>query len=168
MTSQAFRDVAYPQETGDDIILLILIEHDDLAGPIRLTNGAGVEDPETGERSIAALGEVWLAAGFEVDLPSVSDQAPSARLVVPNVDQRIGEAVDLIATPATVTISAVIASAPDTIVGGPHRHLLLRDVTIDAMTVEGRLERPDLSRETWPYQWIRAGRYRAAMRSVGQ
>ncbi|WP_333822866.1 DUF1833 family protein [Pinisolibacter sp.] len=168
MTTQAFRDAAYPEAGSTDVVLLLLLEHDDLDAPIRLTNAAGTEDTTSGSWIVTALGETWLAAAIEVDLPSVSDQAPRARLVIPNVDQRIGEAIDGISTPATVTIWAVLDSDPDTIVGGPHGHLILRDVRVDAMTVEGSLERADLSRETWPRQWIRPGRYLAAMRSIGR
>lgn len=168
MTSQAFRDAAYPQETATDTPVLLLIEHDDLAAPIRLTDAGGTWSDAADGYVLTALGETWLAAAFRIDLPAATDQTPKCRLVVPNVDQRLGEAFDRISTPATVTIRVVLGDEPDTVIAGPHTHLLLRDVRIVALTCEGTLERDDLAGRQWPRQWIRPGRYLAAMRSLGR
>lgn len=165
---QAFRAAAYAEQTDDDVVLLLLIEHDDLAAPVRLTNGEGVWSESLGSWVLTALGESWISAAIEVDMPQMSDRAPSSRLVVPNVDTRIGAAIDDISTPASVTIWAVLSSSPSTIVGGPHAGLVLRDVKGDAMSFEGRLERVDLTREPWPKEWIRPGKYLAAARAAAR
>lgn len=160
--TQARRDALYPQETGDDVVLLLLIEHDDLDAPIRLSDAGGVlvEDPDT--YTIDAFGETWVSADIAIELPDQSEETPRARLTVPNVDTRIGEAVDTIHTPATCTIWGVLASDPDVIVAGPHSHLKLRLVNGNALAVEGDLTRTELSREPWPKDTISLSRFVAA------
>lgn len=166
MTSQSYRDVAYPQETAQDVVVLLAIEHADLDTPIRLATAGGTlaADGETYE--FVALGETWICAGFEIDLPGSSDREPEAKITVGNVDQRIGAVLDAIVTPAVCTIWAVLEGQPDEIVGGPHRHLRLIDVSGDAMSIEGTLTRASLTTEPWPTDRISAGRFLAAMRAI--
>lgn len=165
---QRFRDAAYPQETDDDVGLMVTIAHDDLAAPIHLTTLAGTWNEATNAYVLAVGGVTWISAAIDVDLPGETDGPPSGRLTVPNVDTRIGAALARIYTPATVTISAVLASDPTVVAAGPLTNLILRDVQGDAMSFQGELVRPDLTREPWPREWIRPARYRAAMKAVGR
>lgn len=165
-TPQAFRTVAYPQETDQDVPLLLLIEHPDLNVPLRLTNAGGTQNPTTGEYTFTALGRVWTCAAIEIDPPGQSDEEPRARIRVPNVDQRIGQTIDAISTRATCTIWAVLENDPDVIVGGPHAYLLLQNVKGNALTLEGDLSRTSLTHEPWPKEWINAAKFKSAYRAV--
>lgn len=166
-TPQSFRDAAYVEETDQDVVVLLLIEHEDLDTPVRLTTAAGTLQADE-SYAFASLGQTWISAAFEIDLPGESDKAPQAKLVVPNVDQRIGRTLDSIATPAVCTIWAVLEQQPNVIVGGPHQHLRLVDVSGDAMEIEGTLKRKELTSEPWPREFISAGRFAAARRAISR
>lgn len=165
---QAFRDAAYPEATDQDAVLLVMIEHPDLDTTVRLTNAAGTWSDSQETYLFSALGQTWIAAAIFPDMPGEGEEAPTGRLTMENVDQRIGEALDSISTPATVTMWAVLEASPSTIVSGPLQYLELRDVQIDAMQVVGNLVRPDLTTEPYPRNWIRPGKYVAAMRAIGR
>jgi hypothetical protein len=168
MVSQAFRDVAYPQETGEAIILLVKIEHDALPSPIFLTDmrwdHPSVTTNAEGAYVLTVAGDDHVCAPIAVIPPGQSDEEPQGKIQVPNVDQRIGEALDAIAGPATITVTAVLESDPEEIVGGPHSGLKLQNVKIDAMLAEGDLLRPQISTAAWPKQWIRPAKFKAAFR----
>lgn len=166
MPTQAFRDAAYPQETGEVFAMLLTIEHEDLAAPILLTDAG--EDIVYASDMLDANGNVAARAGTYVNMPIAitppgqSDEQLSGKITVPNIDQAIGEAIESIATPATVTITAVLASQPTEIVGGPHLLLELVNVRGDALVVEAEVARPSLTSEPYPRHWIRASVFKAA------
>lgn len=166
--SQAYRDAAYPQTTGEVFATLLTIEHPDLADPILLTD-AGEDitydaDLIDANGNVAALEGVYLNVPIEVVPPGQSDEQPQGTIRVPNVDQSIGAVIDAITDPLTVTITVVLMSDTTDIVGGPHRMLELGNVRGDALVVEGELTRPSLTVEPWPKHWIRASVFKAAFR----
>jgi len=168
MPSQAFRDAAYPAETGEVFATLLTIEHADLASPILLTDAG--EDITYGldlidaNGNVAALAGTYLSVPIEVTPPGQSDEQPRGSIRVPNVDQAIGAVIDAITDPLQLTITVVLMSDTGDIVGGPHRMLELAEVKGDALVVEGTLTRPSLTVEPWPRHWVRASVFKAAFR----
>lgn len=167
MTDQQIMDAVHPQETDDDFVTLLLIEHPDMVD-IRLATAPETLVGDDFDYTFAALGEVWTTANFSVTLPRQTDEPTPIRITVPNVDTRIGEALDSITTPATCTVWAVLASDPDVITSGPHQYLELRRVRGDAEVFEGELSRVDVSMEPWPYETISPSIFLAAARVLNQ
>lgn len=168
MPNQAFRDAAYPQETGESFVTLLTIEHDELPAPILLTD-AGEDivyaaDLLDAEGNVAALAGTYVAVPIEIIPPGQSDEQLRGTIRVPNIDVAIGRAIDSIATPATITITVVLASDTSNIVGGPHLLLELANVRGDALVVEGEVTRPSLTVEPYPKEWIRPSVFKAAFR----
>lgn len=168
MPSQAYRDAAYPQETGEVFATLLTITHPDLAEPILLTDAG--EDVVYGSDlldangNVAALAGTYLSVPIEVVAPGQSDEQPRGSIRVPNVDQTIGAVIDAISDPLGITITVVLMSDTSDIVGGPHLMLEMANVRGDALVVEGELSRPSLTVEPWPKHWIRASVFKAAFR----
>lgn len=168
MPTQVFRDAAYPQETDEVFALLLTIEHEDLAAPILLTDAGQdityASNLLDASGNIAALAGTYVAMPIAIVPPGQSDEQLSGRITIPNIDQRIGEAVDSIATPATITITGVFASDPSVIYAGPHRMLDLINVRGDASVVEGEVARPQLTSQPYPKHWLRPSVFKAAFR----
>jgi hypothetical protein len=168
MPSQAFRDAAHPEQTGEVFATLLTISHPSLVDPILLTD-AGEDityaaDLLDAAGNVAALAGTYLSAPIEVVAPGQSDEQPRGSIRVPNVDQAIGAVIDAITDPLTLTVTVVLMSDTSEIVGGPHQHLELANVRGDALVVEGELSRPSLTVEPWPKHWIRASVFKAAFR----
>lgn len=168
MPSQAFRDAAYAQETGEAFVALLTIEHPDLAAPILLTD-SGVDivyaaDLLDASGNVAALAGTYLAFPIEIIAPGQSDDQMQGTLRVPNIDQAIGAAIESITSPASITITVVLASDTSNIVGGPHLMLELTNVRGDALVIDGEVSRPSLTVEPYPKHWVRQSVFKAAFR----
>lgn len=168
MVDQAFRDAAYPQETGEALVTLLTIEHAELAGPILLTDsgtdvvyGADLLDANG---NVAAKAGTYVAFPIEIIPPGQSDEEVRGTLRIPNVDQAIGAALEAITDPAMVTITVVLASDTSIIVAGPHLMLELSNVRGDAMAIEADVTRPSLTVQPYPKHWLRPATFRAAFR----
>lgn len=168
MPNQAFRDAAYPQQTGEVFATLLTIEHDDLSSPILLTDAG--EDITYGSDLLDANGNVAAVAGtylnfpIEIVPPGQSDEQMQGTIRVANVDQAIGEAIESITDPATVTITVVLASDHTNIVAGPHLMLEMANVRGDALVIEAEVARPSLTVEPYPKHWVRQSVFKAAFR----
>ncbi len=166
--SQAYRDAAYPAETGEVFATLLTITHPDLAEPILLTDAGEdityASDLLDASGNVAAVAGTYLNVPIEVVPPGQSDEQPRGSIRVPNVDQSIGAVIDAITDPLQLTITVVLMSDMTDIVGGPHQMLELADVRGDALVVEGTLSRPSLTVEPYPKHWIRASVFKAAFR----
>jgi hypothetical protein len=165
---QPYRDAAYPESTGEVFAVLLTIEHASLAAPLLITDagedityGSNLLD---GSGNIAALAGTYLNLPIEILPPGQTDQQQQGTIRVPNIDQSIGQAIEAIATPATITITVVLMSDTLEIVGGPHRLLELANVRGDALVVEGAITRPQLTVEPYPKDWMRQSVFRAAYR----
>lgn len=141
MSAAAVRDLL-ARQSGDPLILLLTVEHDEMVQPFRLcTNRAG-ED-------IVSNGDTFTASPFDLGWPSDDEDTPVAELRCPNVDRLIGQALEELNGPAICTIQAVLASDPDTI----EREALefeLRDAEWDGNSVTAQLSRARLVTEACP------------------
>ncbi len=112
-----FRKAIFAQESGEIPILLLRITHPDLTVPIYLSTDATTRlstDPLT--YGTVSRGTTYLYAASTVTLPDEQDKSPPAcKLTIENVTRGLIPLARAVATPPTVRIEAVLASAPDTV-----------------------------------------------------
>lgn len=139
--SSATLQALYAAETGEAFLVLLTLDHPDLAQPIRVTSDAV---------DTVSNGETYIAFPFELRLPEDDDGlSPRARLRIDNIDRQIVEAVRSISGAATVDISIVRAADPDT-VEASFPDFRLENVSYDALVVEGVLTLEDFAAEPYP------------------
>lgn len=127
------------QQTAECFIILVTIEHDDLDAPIRLN---------TSGQNQVSRGNTFLACPLQATLSDDSDdRPPQAKLVIDNVNRAMVQAVRSITTPPKVTLELVKASALDT-VEAELTDFEMREVTYNALTVEGTLSLEGLFQES--------------------
>ena len=138
--TDALKQEAWSQQSNLPLILLE-IDHDDLAVPIRVVNN---------KENITSNGDEYVGFPFEVFMPSSSEDAPPrAKLRIDNVTREIAQTIRTITSPPTVTIKVIRQTTPDTI-EAEFTGMKLTQVPFDALSVEGTLEFEDLSREPFP------------------
>lgn len=126
------------EETDEVWLVLLQIDHDDLAAPIRVANNT---------ENVVSGGETYVGLPFELALPAESDNGPGEAVIrVDNVDRQIVEAVRTITSPPRVTIRVVLASQPD-VIEALIENMVMKDVTYDVATVQGRLRFEDIVTE---------------------
>lgn len=140
------------QESAEALLVFLTIEQTELADPIRVV--ADSKDFEYG-------GNLFTGFLFDIELLTDREQPPEARLSIQNVDQKIGNAVRGLTEPPRVKIEVLPLSEFDTTVE-PRTpistataiytadKLFLVDISVDAMTISGRLKSWDYTQETWP------------------
>jgi hypothetical protein len=137
-------------ETTDEVWLaLIKIEHPAIAQPIRVVNNT---------QEITSNGELYLAGAFIISPPDDSAGVPSCSIEIDNVDRAIVDAARAINTPATVTLSIILASSPNVIEGGPWSMSLI-EVSYDPKKVTGTLAYEDFLNEQYPSRTFNPARY---------
>ncbi len=119
--------------TDEVFVVLLKLEHDDLAAPIRVANNnADIVRTET-------TSVTYIGVPFEIELPPEdADEPGAATISIPNVDRSVTAAVRAISTPVTATIMVVLASSPNT-VEVEYTGLTMREVVYDAEMVTGIL-----------------------------
>ena len=140
-TSLTFREAIYSQQTNEVFIVLVEIDHDDFASPIRVCNNS--ED-------ITSNGNVYVAYPFQIELPSDEDgDIPQAQLVIDNVDRSLTEAIRSIQSPPTVRIMVVLVSDPDTVeIDLPG--FVFTNISYDVMTITGIISIENFLNEPFP------------------
>jgi hypothetical protein len=139
--SAAFKRAVFAQETDEVFVFLLTIEHAELEEPMRVCSNSV---------QVVSRGEAYLPLPFGAMFPGEhDDELARVRLTIDNVDRRIVEAVRTITSAPTVTLEAVLASAPDNVEAGPY-DFRLRDVRYDQLVVEGELSFEDLLNEAYP------------------
>lgn len=107
MVTQAFRDEAYSEGTGQAYLILVTVDHADLAAPLRFTSD-GV--------ATTSNGEIFTPLAFRAVLPDrTQGRAPQATLRLDNVNKTLLEALRGLQTAPTVDLQVVRASDPDTV-----------------------------------------------------
>jgi len=130
---------------------LLVIDHADLASPIRVVNNT--ED-------VTSNGDVYSAFPFTLAIPKkILDGPPSARLQISNVSREIVQAVRTITSAASVSIYVVRREAPDTY---EHQYegMTLHDVQWDALTVSGTVRFENLAGEPFPARTFSPAEFR--------
>lgn len=155
LSAAAIRELT-KREGGDPVILLLTIEHDDWAEPVRFCTNTIGDD-------IVSNGETFTAAPFELEWPTDDDKAPVSRLKAFNVDRLLGTALDELVTPCTCTLQAVLASDPDTI----QRQALkfeLRNTQWDGAFLTGEISQARYGTEPWPAYRVTPNKFPALFR----
>lgn len=132
----------FASQTGEAWLLLIKLDHADMADPILVTSD--------GVPTVRGA-DTYVPFPFMLDLPDEpEDTPPRGRLSICNVDRSVLEAIQTISgDPMTVTITAVPASEPDETLAGPYE-MTLEDIEADAMTVSGTLAIENIMNEAFP------------------
>ncbi|MCC6426293.1 MAG: DUF1833 family protein [Phycisphaerales bacterium] len=130
------------QETGECLILLVTLEHDDMVDTIRVCSDG---------KDLYSRGDRYQAFPFDVALPDeIEETVPRVRLRIDAIDQQVIRAVrEISGDPIQVKLELIAASDTDTVLAGPFT-FSLRNVTWDAFTVEGDLTYRDLLTEPFP------------------
>lgn len=128
--SNAALQAVFSQETNQVFLVLLEIDHTDLADPIRVVNN---------HQAITSNGQTYVPYAFEFDPPDEREGViTSAKLIIDNIDRSIVATIRNLETAPTVTVSIVLADSADTIEAGPLT-FLLKNVSYDAETVSGDL-----------------------------
>ncbi len=141
-------------------LVFIELTHADLATPIRVVSDTATENgvPVTWTLD----GNAYTAFPFTVRLLTDDDGPPRGELEVANVDRAIGEALLPLSTPLSLHLRVIPASEFDVTVNPrvpyttpptyPYEatNLVVREITVDALTIRGTIESVDDTAELWP------------------
>ncbi len=145
------RKALFAQETDEIPIFLLTITHASLAVPIYLSTDATAQlstDPLTYGTISRAITFLYVAAS--VSLPDEQDKSPPAcKLTIENVTRGLIPLARSVATPPTVKIEAVLASALDT-VEMTWPVMEMSHLTYDVATLEFDLTMDALVSEPYP------------------
>ena len=136
----------------DALIWFLTIRHGNLRDPIRVVSDVF---------DYLVDGDLYTGILFDAQPLTDTDQAPAAQLRVPNVDRRIGQALQDATGRATVeavartTADFDLSLDPREPVGTPatiysFAHFDLVDVEVNAAEITGRLMLADYTQEPWP------------------
>lgn len=138
---QTFSQAIFSQESGEAFIILLTIDHPELAAPIRVSS----DGVNTISRS-----NTFISFPFEISLPLEDpERPPRARLQIDNVDQQIVQAVRTITSAPTVLIEIVLSSQPD-IVEVTIPDFKLTNASYNALSVTGDLSLEEFLQEPYP------------------
>ena len=148
--SLAARRAVNAQETVEVFLLLLTLDHPDLAEPIRVVNNL---------EPITSRGHSFIAYPFEIALPDEDpDTVARVTLRIDNVDREIVRSLRSITSPLSVGLEVVMAASPDTVEAGPF-NMTLAAAEYDALTVTGELAFEDVLNEPFPGHSYVPGEY---------
>ena len=131
----------YAQETGEAFLILLTLDHDTLAQPLRVSSDAVNTD---------SRGDTYVAFPFELVLPDDRENtAPRARLVIDNVSREVLSAIKTLNTAPTVKMEIIRSSAPD-VVEAVFPDFKLTNIKYNALTIKGDLTLEDFTAEPYP------------------
>jgi hypothetical protein len=147
--SDAMKEALFAQQTNEAYMMLVTIDHDSLAVPIRITTDP-YEDIGDDVLGVISRSQEFVALPFELTWPNEDeDQSPVSRVRIDNISREIVAAVRNINSPADFTVEIVTATDPNTVeaslVG-----FQLRNVRYDAFVVEGDLTIEIFDQEPFP------------------
>lgn len=139
--SLAARQAVNAQETDEVFLLLLTLDHEDIAEPIRVVNNT--ED-------VVSRGDTYIAYPFEITLPDEDPESVArVTLRIDNVDREIVRSLRGISSPLLVGLEVVMAASPDVVEAGPF-NMTLVSAEYDALTVTGELAFEDVLNEPFP------------------
>lgn len=149
--STTFRDSAEAEQTSETFVVMATVTHPNLLVPIRVNSD--IVD-------YIYNGDIYFGVAFAISLLSDDEQPPKAQVMIPNVDQTVGEAILTISTSPRIKIELFARSdfnsdTPRRAIGIPTveysaPELFLRNVTCDAVALTADIFSYDVSTEPWP------------------
>lgn len=139
--SSAAQQAIFDQETGEAFLILLEIDHPDLAAPIRVTSDAvdTIHDSNT-----------YVPYIFDFKLPTdEEDSPPQAQVVIDNVSVDIANSLRQINSPASFVVTIVRGDDPSDIVA-KFEDLELVKVDGDALQIQGDLQGESVVSEPFP------------------
>lgn len=131
--SETMREAMNAAQSGEALVCLLTIEHDDLEAPLRLSSSP-VERLSTDPLiyGVTSRGEQFLYVPFSVTLPDERLRTPPrSKLSLDNIDRRAVRILRSTLTPATALFEFVLASAPDDI------EFVVRDFELFSASYDG-------------------------------
>ena len=151
--SDELKQDAWSQESNLPLVLLE-IDHADLADPIRVVNN---------KENVTSNGDEYTGYPFEISLPEANENSASrAKLRIDNVSREIGQSIRVIASPLSVTIRIIRQETPN-VIEAEFSGMKLRNTNYDALSVEGTLLFEDLTREPFPAHTFNPANYRGIL-----
>lgn len=140
--SSTFRSALNSQETSEVYVVLLKINHADMAAPLYVCSN---------DENVVSNSDTYVPFPFQLSLVSEQDDGlPIAQLQIDNIDRSIVQNIrPLTGAKPTVIISIVLASDPNTIEAGPIV-TNLSNISYDAFVVTGTLVGAELFTETYP------------------
>lgn len=138
------------QETDAVFLILLTIEHESLAVPIRVVNN---------NVNIVSRGNTYQAFAFDITLPNDDGGLPVAKLTMDNIGLELIETIRSIKSNPTVTIEIILASSPDTVELAVY-DMTLKSVQFNAYTVSGDLIVEDILNQPLHGSMIDSSQYR--------
>lgn len=141
------------QETDAVFLILLTIEHESLAVPIRVVNN---------NVNIVSRGNTYQAFAFDITLPNDDDGLPVAKLTMDNIGLELIKTIRSIKSNPTVTIEIILASSPDTVELAVY-DMTLKSVQFNAYTVSGDLVVEDILNQPLHGSMIDSSQYRGLL-----
>lgn len=151
-TSTAFRSAVYSPQTSEVFVLLLTLNHSDLATPIRVStdNADTFTVDGTTVRGTISNRNNFVFLPMEITLPDDSEESVTqAKIVIDNIDRDILASIRGLDSSPTISIQVVLASSPNTY-EAQFNDFVLRDVTADALTIQGTLSLDNFLNEPFP------------------
>ena len=121
---------AYSQETSEVFLILLEIDHADLAVPIRVVNNSV---------DIVSNLETYTAYPFQINPPAEREgKVTNAQLTIDNVTQELTIAFRSLTSPPPITMSVILADSPDVVELGP-LEFIVREITYNSQTIQAEL-----------------------------
>jgi len=149
--SATFRDEIESTNGQDVVIIFATITHPALAVPICVNSDVA---------DYVYNGNTYFGTGISISFVSDDDNPPQAKVTVPNVDRRIGEAVLAMTDAAQIKLELLVKSdfdnsTPRNPIGTPAPEyvaqlMFLRNVQFDAMQFTADILSYDITTEPWP------------------
>lgn len=146
-----FRTTLESSSSSEVVLIFVTITHRSLEGPIYINSDI---------MDYVYNGNTFLGAALTISLLTDDIQPPRAKISIPNVSRKIGEAILGISDPPQIKMEVFAKSDftnanPRVAVGTPTVEysaplLLLRNVTCDPISITADITSYDLSTEPWP------------------
>lgn len=132
-------------QTGEVWLMLLEVDHVDLASPFYLVNNTV---------NITSNSIEYIAYPLEIVLANDDGEGlPKVKLTIDNVDRTLVETIRSIVDTPQINIKLVLASQPD-VVELEISDLALREVSYDAFTISGTLYADDILNSRYPADTI--------------
>jgi len=109
----------YAQETGNWPIILLTLDHENLAEPLLVSSDPTERIGEVEGKLVygtVSRGDSYICYPFGLMLPSDEDGGSyTTQLTIDNVDQSITDAIRDLTSPSTITMELVMGQDPDTV-----------------------------------------------------